>query len=447
MIDFKNIGKHSYSWDILMPYYRFALRDVFFKEFLVVGRENIPPPGTPVFVVANHQNSALDALVIVGMFKDYRQPVFLARGDVFKNDTVAKVLRFWRVMPTFRLRDSGGKSDLMKNLETFQIAAKVLKDGGVVGMFPEAMHQQGHYLGTFKKGVPRICFEAEEAADYQLNLQILPVNLHYSNVRAFRGKVLVEIGKTFVFNELLETYKSNPNEAYMQFNEKARPIFKSMVLDIEDLEHYEEYNFLRQMIRHYRIKNNYKKYNYLDEFNEEKKVVSEIDTLKEKSPEKFETLMSETKQYAESLKKLNFRDWLVNKKLTACGLITKTLLMVLYFPFFLFGFINNGFPCAVPNILAKKIKDKVFTASIRYGLGFLLFPIWYLLILLAASLISGSFIVGLSYTILAFLSLFVYYNYRISTLKLWRAWSYFFKRKTEEVEELKRLKSRILLFF
>jgi len=447
MIDFKNIGKHSYPWDIIMPYYRFALCDVFFKEYLVVGRENIPPPGTPIFVIANHQNSALDALVIVGMFKDYRQPVFLARGDVFKNDTVAKILRFWRVMPTYRLKDSGGKSDLMKNLETFQIAANILKDGGVIGMFPEASHQQGRYLSTFKKGVPRICFEAEEAADYQLHLQILPVNLHYSNIHNFREKALVEIGKPFGFSEFLEAYKNNPNEAYLQFNEKARIIFKSMVLDIEDTEHYEEYNFLRGMIRRYRVKNNYKKYNYFDEFNEEKKVVSEIDALKEKDPEKFETLMTETKQYSESLKKLNFRDWLVNKKLTGFGLVAKTLLMVLFFPFFLFGFINNGIPCAIPNMLSKKIKDKVFIGSIRYVLGFIFFPVWYLGVLIAASIISSSFIVGLSYTILAFLSLFVYYRYRVITLKLWRSWCYFLKRKTDEIRQLIELKNNILAFF
>jgi 1-acyl-sn-glycerol-3-phosphate acyltransferase len=279
MIDFTNIGKHSYPWDVIIPYFRFALKDVYFKEFVVEGRENIPLPGTPVFVIANHQNSALDALVIVGMFKDFRQPVFLARGDVFKNNTISKILRFWRVMPTYRAKDSGGKSDLMKNLETFHIASNILKDGGVIGMFPEAGHQQGRYLSTLKKGVPRICFGAEEVADFHLNLQILPVNLHYSNIFNFREKVLVEIGKPFRFSEFLETYKTHPNDAYLQFNEKARAIFKSMVLDIEDMKHYEEYNLLREVVRRYRIKNNYKKYNYFDEFKEGKKVISEIDTI------------------------------------------------------------------------------------------------------------------------------------------------------------------------
>jgi hypothetical protein len=380
------------------------------------------------------------------MFKDYRQPVSLARGDFFINNTVAKIFRFWRVMPTFRKRD-GGRSDIMKNLETFQIASDILKKGGVIIMFPEAMHQQGRYLGTFKKGVPRVCFSAEEAANFQLNLQILPVNLHYSSIRHFREKVLIEIGKPFGFSELLDTYKNNPNEAYLQFNEKARAVLKSMVLDIEDKENYNEYDFLREIIRDYRIENNYKRYDYYDEFKEEKKVIAEIDTLKEKEPEKFTTLMLETKKYAECLNKLNIKDSLVNKKTTGIGLIVKSLVMILYLPVFIFAFINNSIPCGIANLLTRRIADKVFIGTFRFILGFFLFPIWYLGILIVVSLLSDSFIIGISYMILAFISLFPFYRYRVNMLTLWQRWRYYLKRESANVKQIKELRNNILLVF
>jgi len=447
MIDFSNIGKHSIAWNIIMPYYRIALRDVFFKEHIVIGQENIPPPKTPIFIVANHQNSLNDGLVIVSMFKDYRQPVSLARGDVFRNDTVAKILRFWKVMPTFRLKDSEGKADLLKNLETFSIAANILKEGGVIIMFPEALHQQGHFLDTFKKGVPRVCFHAEASADYNLNLQILPVNLHYSNVQLFREKVLIEIGKPFGISEFFETHKENPNEAYRQFNEKTRAIIKSMVLDIEDREHYDEQMLLCEMLKERHLKINYKKYNYYDEFKEEKKVVSEIAELKSKNEEKFLELMNETKNYSELLKKLNFKDWLVNKKINTFNVIAKSVLMMLVFPAFLFGLINNGLPCMLVNRFTRNFKDRVFVGSVRFLLGFLLYPLWFMGICVAASLISDSFIIGIAYTILAFLSLFVYYRYRVISVKIWHTWRYYFQRKSEEVQELKNLKNKILAYF
>ncbi|MDR2970413.1 MAG: 1-acyl-sn-glycerol-3-phosphate acyltransferase [Bacteroidales bacterium] len=447
MINYRKIGEHSYAWDIIMPYYRFALADAFFKECLVVGRENIPPPGTPTFVIANHQNSVNDALLIVSMFKDYRQPVSLARGDFFVNKTIAKIFRFWRVMPTFRIQDSRGKSDMLKNLETFEIASNILKKGGVIIMFPEAMHQQRRILGTFKKGVPRICFSAEEANNFHLNLQILPVNLHYSNIQLFREKALIEIGKPFKFNEFFETYKNNPNDAYLKFNDKARTVLKSMVLHIEDNENYEAFDFLREIIRSYRIENNYKKYNYYDEFKEEKKVITEIDALKDNDPDKFQTLISETKKYSELLKKLNFKDYLLNENKTGVQLTIKTLLMFLFFPVFLFGFVNNAIPCGLANLLTRKIKDKVFIGTFRFLLGFLLFPLWYIGICTAASLIAHSLIIGLLYTVLAFISLFWFYRYRVNMLKLWHKWRFFFQRKTKAILQLKNLRNNILLSF
>lgn len=446
MINYKNIGKHSYPWDIIMPYYRFAVRDVFYKECVIVGQENIPPPGTPIFIAANHQNSLNDGLTMVCMFKDYRQPVSLARGDFFNNNVLAKFFRFWRVMPTYRASD-GNKADIRKNIETFEIASNILKNGGAIMMFPEAMHQQRRILGAFKKGVPRVCFAAEESADFQLHLQVLPVNLHYSHIQQFRQKALIEIGKPFEINELLETYKNNPNDAYLQFNQKARSVLKSMVLDIEDAEHYEEYNLLREVIRYNRICRNYKTYNYYDEFKEEKSVIEEIDHLKANFPEKFGNLMTETKSYLTALKKLNFRDWLVNHKITGIGLIAKCLLMILLLPFFLFGCLNNGLPCALTNYITGKMKDRVFVGSIRLFLGFMLFPFYYLGICIATSLIFHSIIIGISYTILAFLSLFVYYRYRVILLKLWHSWRYYFKRKNQDIEELKKLKNNILQYF
>jgi hypothetical protein len=358
---------------------------------------------------------------------------------------VAKVFRFFKVMPTFRSRD-GELADIKKNVETFDIACKVLENGGTIVMFPEAEHQHGRYLGTFKKGVPRICLGAEKFADFQLNLQILPVNLHYSNIHNFREKALIEIGKPFEISEILDTFKQNPNDGYMQFNAKARTVLKSMVLDIDDREHYEEYNLLREIIRRYRIKNNYKKYSYFDEFKEEKNVISEINTLKEKEHDKFEMLMQKTKNYAELLKKLNFRDGLVNKKTTGFGLIAKSLLMVLFFPFFIFRMINNGIPCYLANSLAKKVKDKVFTGSIQCAFGFAFFPVWYLIIIITASLISHSFIIGISYTILAFISLFIYFRYKVMFIKLKHLWRYFLQRKTEDVIQLNALKEEILRF-
>ena len=144
MISFEDIDKHSWWYDFYMKYLCAAHNHVYYRNFYIVNRENIPPKGTPTLVIANHQNGMMDAMAILHtMYKDGRQPVFIARGDIFKKDAVARILRFLKILPVYRNRD-GGRDDIKKDLAIFNRAARVLKKGGTLVIFPEAGHQQGH---------------------------------------------------------------------------------------------------------------------------------------------------------------------------------------------------------------------------------------------------------------------------------------------------------------
>ena len=118
MIDFTNVGNYSKWYRFWMHYVGFSHDTVFYHKIDIIGKENVPQKGKPVFVFSNHQNALMDAMALLNMFKDGRQPVFIARGDIFKKDAVAKICRFLKIMPTFRTRD-GGRSDIMQNNVTF----------------------------------------------------------------------------------------------------------------------------------------------------------------------------------------------------------------------------------------------------------------------------------------------------------------------------------------
>ena len=207
MISFEDIDKHSWWYDLYMKYLCAAHNHVYYRNFYIVNRENIPPKGTPTFVIANHQNGMMDAMAILHtMYKDGRQPVFIARGDIFKKDFVARIMRFLKILPVYRNRD-GGREDIKKDLAIFNRAAKVLKKGGTLVIFPEAGHQHGHYMSTFKKGFSRIAFAAEEMNDFKLGVQILPLNIHYSNYFNFQSDLMVTCGKPFTYDEFFDMYK------------------------------------------------------------------------------------------------------------------------------------------------------------------------------------------------------------------------------------------------
>lgn len=447
MISFKNINKFDHVYDIWNNYFRFTHNYFYYKKFYVVGRENIPERGVPTFVISNHQNGAMDALAILYLFNDHRQPVFIARGDIFKKDGVARILRFLKILPTFRSRD-GSREDIRSNMDTFNLAASILGEGGTLCMFPEAGHQHGHFLSTFKKGFPRVAFRAEEMADFKLGLQILPLNIHYSDYFNFRGKLLITVGKPFkIDEEMLELFKTEPNHAYTALNEKSRAIIKEMALDI-NTEYYDEYDQLRLMLDKPMLELRRKKTSYLpDLFLEDKKIVDNLDRMKEQEPDNFDSLISKTTEYLIGIKELNLRDWLINKKVTPWKLFTKALALFVTFPIFLFGFINNCIPFYVSKLFKRNLKDKMFYSSFNFVPGAVLtFPLAYICIFSLAWILSGHFWFALLYIVATLATLFYFYAYKIYCIKFWASCRYLYyqNHKNATLERLSVLKNEII---
>jgi 1-acyl-sn-glycerol-3-phosphate acyltransferase len=446
MIDFSKIDRFSIPYDIYNRYLRFTHNYIYYKKVTIVGKENIPPRGVPTFVISNHQNGLMDALAILYLFPDKRQPVFISRGDIFKRDFVARLLRFLKMMPTFRSRD-GNLSDVRSNSLTFDIAANVLKRGGTIIMFPEAAHQEGRYLGTFKKGYPRVALAAEEYADFKLGLQILPLNIHYSDYYNFRGELLITVGKPFRINQFEKIYKTEPNQAYLEMNDLSRQKVKELAVD-EDPEFFHEYDSLRNMLHKSRVAAKGKNPHDIYELKKEDMLIVEgLDKMKTENSGQFAELMSLVKEYENGLKTLKLRDWLINKKISLCSLLAKTFGFALAFPFYLFGLVNNFLPFYFPEILKKKMDDRQLHASYNYPPSVVLtFPLMYIIILILAWAVLGKFWIALVYLIAAFLSLFVFYACKKGFLKLKGAWRcYNMKCQGNKLlQELMIIKNKIL---
>lgn len=426
MISFEKIDKYSLRYALLYQYTKFVHHYIYHSDYDVLGVENIPPKGTPTLVISNHQNGLLDALGIIYAFQDGRQPVFIARADIFKNKTAAKLLRFLKIMPAFRTIDVA-QNEINKSNITFLRAARVLANGGTVAIFPEAGHEETHHLGTFKKGYPRVAFKAVEESNFKLNLQILPVANHYSNYFNFRQKKVIIIGKPFSFSELFESYKNKPNDAYLKLNEKSRKKIEEMMLDIKDLSFYEEYRILHEIIRKEYLKQIDKPFSYYpNHLLADKNTTLKLDLYRMRTAEEFEQLMKQTRQYLNNLKTLNLRNWLIGKKSTFLALLFTSFLFLLALPFYLFSLLNNYLPFHSPAIFTRKIKDKMLHSSFNIVVGSLFsFPLFYLLYFIIAWIVSGNILCGFIYIILALLSLFVFYYYRVGVIKLYASWRYY----------------------
>jgi len=164
-----------------------ALLRIFFRKVEVVGLERVPR-GMPLLVVANHVNSLVDPLLILGFLG--LRPRILAKNTLWRHPIVAPLLVLAGAVPVYRRQDGGRVS---RNMETFDRCQSVLARGEAVLLFPEGTsHSHPHRL-PLRTGAARIALEAERARG-PLSLRIVPVGLTYEAKSEFRSRVLVFVG-------------------------------------------------------------------------------------------------------------------------------------------------------------------------------------------------------------------------------------------------------------
>lgn len=445
MISFENIDKFDWLYALYMNYLNIAHNHIYYRHFYILNQENIPKKGEPTIVIANHQNGVMDAMAILHtMSQDRRQPVFIARGDIFKKDGVAKILRFLKIMPTFRTRD-GNRDDVRSNIALYERAARVLKDGGTIVIFPEATHQHGHFMNTFKKGFCRIAFSAEEINDFKLGVKVLPLNIHYSNYFNFRSDLMVTVGEPFTYEEFFDLYKEHPNDAYLALNEKARARVKEITPDIDIPEYYNEIEALTQMMSEPLLKHKGLKTSYLpNQKDAAMTIIANLKQFKDNEPDQFDILMQQTREYTTLLQQRGLHHWVINRKLSIFRFIVRSLLMVVSLPLFIFGYINNLIPFAITKRFANKAKDPMLRSSFQYVSSTVAtFPIYYLVLLGIVWIISKKFWIALAYVVLTFMTaLFVHY-YKIAIRKFYTVFHAMSLRHTDDYQKLSSLQKLI----
>lgn len=164
-------------------FYRFGraiikLLNLILYNIHVEGKENIPETGG-VVLCPNHISN-YDPLAVATHMK--RQVHFLAKAELYKNFIVRKVLLAVGTIPVDRGKVS---------LETLKESLRVLKNGEILGIFPEGTR--------VKNGERKKPMEGFVVFALKTKSPILPV--HIEGEYKFRGKINIKFGKPIELNE------------------------------------------------------------------------------------------------------------------------------------------------------------------------------------------------------------------------------------------------------
>ena len=317
--------KRSLAYLAVKTHFRFWVNGIFYRPYYALDTDNIPADGTPTLIAMNHQNALNDALGVLFAIND-RKPHFIARADAFDIHPLFKKFLLWiGLLPAFRMQYKGGTA-LNKNAATFEISEQSLLDGDTVLIFPESGHQTIHWLGYFSLAYARMAFQAAEKANFEKEIFILPACNHYSKYNGLKNDMLVRFGKPISIRPWYELHKTRPRTAERQVNQLIRAEIRSMMLDIQDLDNYEDIDFLRtnQWGRDYAVKMG-KNPDYLPERLEADKAL--VQQLADN-----QTDYSAVKAYREALKARRFEDRQVLRKPSVAGTVLRSLLLILLAP-------------------------------------------------------------------------------------------------------------------
>ncbi len=328
--------------------------EAFYSKLEIVGTENIPR-NKPLIFAPNHQNAFLDAFMIGGI-----SPVgihYLTRADVFKGP-FRWFLDALQMMPIYRIRDGYGK--LSQNAGVFEACRKLFSQTKSVLIFPEGNHGEHYYLRPLTKGISRLACESQEVLEDK-DLWIQPVGLNYFDLRKPRRKATVVFGEPIRVNDYMDLYESEKPKALRELRDKVQEVLHGCLLIPDNDERYE----LRK--------------SWL-------------------VPEKEHLSFAEMKSFLAEVQDPPPK----KKSYPGFTLVGKFL-----------GIFNLPPLLLISSVLKNKIKDVVFTSSIKWGIGLFMFPAWWWIVFGVVAIVAT-----LKWAILVAVSLILLLYLRQEFIKL-----------------------------
>lgn len=361
-------------YPLVRPFAAIAIK-VFFRKIYLSNMDRVPSD-RPVILAANHPTAFMEPCILA-CFMD-RPLHFLVRGDFFKKNVFATLLRALNMLPVYRLRD-GGYQGLKNNFSTFEECYRALAEGKTLMILAEGTTKHEKRLRPLRKGAARIALGALEQTP-DLDIAIVPVGANFTYADRFRSDVMIDFGTPIPAKEFFAEYQKNPNKAIGTLTEVLAKELKKSVIIIEEEADEELCEDLFVLNRSERLMPHWpviiRDGTALEE---EKKLADQVNEMSDGTKS---DLAKQVRHYFNQLQALHLKDKTVIRKalhFSQDGLI----LLFGLFPF-LVGYIFNYLPLRAAKFIADtQVKAIEFYAPVMVAVGvgiYLLYSIAWLVI-------------------------------------------------------------------
>lgn len=430
----EKIFRFSIGYRMLKFYFGFGFRRYFSKAY-ILGKENVHY-NEPIIFAPPHQNALTDPLLV--LFNIRKQPVFMARADIFNKPFLNKVLTFFKILPVYRIRD--GISNLQNNDEIFNYAVKVLEAKKHLVILPEASHDPHRRLRPVKKGICRIAMQAEENNNFQLGVKIIPVGIEYDDYIKFFQPVYLRFGKPIVIKDYYELFKESDVQALNKLRDDLEESMKKLIIHIENKEYYDLYDKIRSIFKYRMIEIMGMEDVLLpNKVVADQKLIECLDKEFAVNKDNIQKLNEKVTLYNNKLNSLNIRDWVVRKaKFSWIGMFFQSLWLILIFPVFLYGLINNYLPYHLPLLISKKFKDTAYHSSVNSLAATLFFSVFYLIQFFIVQAIFKDWFFSIGYLVGLPIAGYFALTYSFSFKKLRAKYNWLVNKEKNKIIELRK---------
>ncbi len=311
----------------------------FYRKTVILNKERLNLQ-RPYILVSNHPSTMMDPLNVAKEAKGI--VFFLANAGLFESKFGNWFFSNLYCIPIKRKIDTGKRK--ISNADSFAKCDEFLARNGVLYIAAEGGSYPTRSLRPLKTGTARIALSAENKQNFNLDLHILPVALTYENLFLFRKDMIINVGEPIKIKDYQALEQENHQKAVKQITSDLEDQLQAMLLHTA-----EEDKDVQELAVD--LANTQENTSITDFYKKGKAYIPSLLQMKQNNPSQFKAAQEKLTAFKQDLAQQNLNA----KYLQSPNYFINLLTLILSFPLFLYGWINNVLAYYLPRLASDKL--------------------------------------------------------------------------------------------